>query len=625
MTTQPIPLNKLVAAKANVRKTGAASGIEELAANIKALGLLQNLQVRETEDGKFEVVAGRRRLLALKLLAKQKAIAKDEPVDCKVLAEGEDAGEISLAENVMRLPMHPADQFEAFNAMAENGKGVEDIAARFGCAVSTVKQRMRLASVSPALFKAYRHDEMTLDQLMAFTVSDDHEAQVKVWKELPSFNRHPDTIRRILTEAQTEADDPLAVFVGIETYLAAGGGVLRDLFTEAHAGYLTDTALLERLATERLTREAETVRAEGWKWVEIMPDLDYAALRHYARVHAGKAPLTLEQEDELSRLSQAYDAFVAEHGDEPSEDKAAQYEALCDSIDALTNGAPVWNPDDLACAGAVVAIGHAGKLTVERGLVRPEDMPKPEAPETVPGERTGEGRPQMQESSELSAALVEDLTAQKTAALRATLAGDPDTALAAVVHAMALPVFYRYGAGSCLTLKLTCTELRGSAPGIEDSPAGQAMAEQEAAWQRQLPEDAEGLFPWCLEQSRETVLGLLAFCAASAVDAVKRPHERAREARLTHAEQLAAAVRLDMAQWWQPTKASYFERVSKARILEAVAEGVSPSAAENFAKLKKDGLVKLAEERLSGTGWLPALLRSPVPAIAQPEAETLAA
>src|SRR5665213_2006409 len=238
MNIQQIPLNKLVPSEANVRKTGAATGIEELAANIKALGLLQNLAVRESDCGKFEVVAGRRRLAALKLLAKQKAIAKTEDIACNVLADGEDASEISLAENVMRLPMHPADQFEAFKDLADKGKGPEEIAARFGCSKVTVEKRLRLASVSPALFEAYREGAMTLDQLMAFTVSDDHGAQEKVWSELPEFNRHPDTIRRILTEAQVEATDPLAVFVGVEAYLAAGGGIMRDLFEEQHQGYL---------------------------------------------------------------------------------------------------------------------------------------------------------------------------------------------------------------------------------------------------------------------------------------------------------------------------------------------------------------------------------------------------
>src|SRR5580693_6252323 len=120
MTIELIALNKLVPSPANVRKTGATTGIDELAASIAAHGLLQNLQVRPGPNGKFEVVAGGRRLAAIKRLAKAKTIAKDAEIACNVL-DGADAAEISLAENIMRLPMHPADQYEAFKALAEEG------------------------------------------------------------------------------------------------------------------------------------------------------------------------------------------------------------------------------------------------------------------------------------------------------------------------------------------------------------------------------------------------------------------------------------------------------------------------------------------------------------------------
>jgi ParB family transcriptional regulator, chromosome partitioning protein len=123
MTIDMIPLNKLVPSPANVRKTGALISTEELAASIAAHGLLQNLQVRPGDDGKYEVVAGERRLAALKRLAKAKTIAKTEEIACHVLAADEDASEISLAENVIRLPMHPADQYEAFKALNDQGKG----------------------------------------------------------------------------------------------------------------------------------------------------------------------------------------------------------------------------------------------------------------------------------------------------------------------------------------------------------------------------------------------------------------------------------------------------------------------------------------------------------------------
>jgi ParB family chromosome partitioning protein len=609
MTITMIPLSKLIPSAVNVRKTGATAGIAELAASIKAHGLLQNLQVRPAEGGKFEVVAGRRRLAALKRLARNKDIEKLVEIPCQIIEEG-DAAEISLAENVVRLPMHPADQFDAFRGLAETGKGPEEIAARFGCTPATVRQRLKLASVSPRLMKIYRAGKMDLDQLMAFAISDDHAAQETAWFKQPEWNRDPATVRRVLTSAHVEASDRRARFVGIEAYTAAGGHILRDLFAEAHEGYLTDPALLDQLAVERLEREAETIRAEGWKWVEITPDLDYAAFRGFGRVHPQVPPLDTEQQAEFDRLSAAYDALAEEHGEDVPEPVAAEMETLANQIGALSQRQRCWRPEDIARAGAIIGIGHAGRLAVERGLVRPEDVAEAgEVGETVRGERRS-GTANRQ-SGDLSAALIEDLTAQRTAALRTMLADNPDVALAAVVHAMALPLFYdRFGAKSCLWLQLETTDLRGTTEGIEDAPAMRALAEHHAQWSRRLPEADDELWAWCLGQDTDARLTLLAYCAACSVDAVRKPNHPA-DAQLAHADQLATALSLDMTQWWQPTAGNYLGRVSKQRILEAVAEGVSPEAAENLSKLKKDALVAHAEQRLAGTGWLPVLLRSP--------------
>jgi ParB family chromosome partitioning protein len=230
MTIDMIPLNKLIPSPANVRKTGALIGIEELAASIAAHGLLQNLQVRPGDNGKFEVVAGERRLAALKRLAKSRVIAKAEDIACHVLAAEEDASEISLAENVIRLPMHPVDQYEAFKALNDQGKGPREIAARFGCSPAVVKQRLKLGNVSPRLIEAYRNGGIDLDQLMAFTVSDDHAAQEQVWASLPQWNHSPDTIRSHLMVANVEAGDRRVQFVGIKAYKKAGGHIPRDLF-----------------------------------------------------------------------------------------------------------------------------------------------------------------------------------------------------------------------------------------------------------------------------------------------------------------------------------------------------------------------------------------------------------
>jgi hypothetical protein len=78
--------------------------------------------------------------------------------------------------------MHPADQFDGFRTLVDEGMGVEEVAARFGVSVTTVRQRLKLANVSPRLFDLYRADEIALDQLMALAGS-------RLW-ECTSLRRH---------------------------------------------------------------------------------------------------------------------------------------------------------------------------------------------------------------------------------------------------------------------------------------------------------------------------------------------------------------------------------------------------------------------------------------------------
>jgi ParB family chromosome partitioning protein len=186
------------------------------------------------------------------------------------------AEEDSLAENVQRAPLHPLDQFRAFLALREKGMSEEEIAAAFFVSVHVVKQRLKLASVSPKLLDIYAEDGMTLDQLMAFTVTPDHQRQEQVWEALQqSYTKEPYYIRRLLTEGAVRASDKRAQFVTIEAYHPAGGTIMRDRFQQDDGGWLQDPVLLDRLVAEKLQREADAVRAEGWKWVEVATDFPY--------------------------------------------------------------------------------------------------------------------------------------------------------------------------------------------------------------------------------------------------------------------------------------------------------------------------------------------------------------
>ena len=299
--SRDIPFNKLVLSQANVRKIKAGVSIEELAEDIARRTLLQSLTVRPVldesgaETGMFEVPAGGRRYRALELLVKQKRLARNAPIPCIVRTEGL-AEEDSLAENVQRAPLHPLDQFRAFVALREKGQSEEEIAAAFFVSVAVVKQRLKLAAVSPKLLDVYAEDGMTLDQLMAFTVNPDHERQEQVWEAIAhAWSKEPHQIRRMLTENAVRASDKRAQFIGIEAYEAAGGTILRDLFQSDDGGWLQDPALVDRLVAEKLEQEAETVRAEGWKWIEVATDFPYGHTYGLRRLTGEPIPPTDEE------------------------------------------------------------------------------------------------------------------------------------------------------------------------------------------------------------------------------------------------------------------------------------------------------------------------------------------
>ena len=280
-----VPLSRLVLRPTgrNVRKTPRMS-IPELAASIQGVGLLQNLIVIPAADGEhYEVVAGGRRLAALKLLAKKHRIAKDWEVPCLQVADGT-ARTASLTENVQREAMHPADQFEAFAALVAEGRPIEDIAADFSVTPLVVQRRLKLANVSPRLMADYRADAVTLDQLMALSITDDHAAQEAAFYDAPQWQRNPSNLRERLTEREIGASHPLVRFVGLDTYEQAGGGIRRDLFAEGDAGvYLNDAALLETLVRQKLASIADTIRTEGWAWVDATPGVTHADLHAFQR------------------------------------------------------------------------------------------------------------------------------------------------------------------------------------------------------------------------------------------------------------------------------------------------------------------------------------------------------
>ncbi|WP_048645506.1 ParB/RepB/Spo0J family partition protein [Nitratireductor soli] len=652
-SSRDIPFNKLVLSQSNVRRVKAGVSVEELAESIVRRGLIQSLHVRSIVDAEgkgtdmFEVPAGGRRYRALELLVKQKRLNKSAPVPCVVSEAGGDIliDEVSLAENIERAPLHPLDQFRAFQAIREKGMTEEEIAAAFFVDVKVVKQRLRLASVSPTLLETYAEDGMTLEQLMAFTVSEDHDRQEQVWAAIKDgWQKEPYTIRRMLTETAVRASDKRAVFVGVEAYEAAGGIVLRDLFQSDDGGWLQDPVLLDQLVAEKLKAEAETIAAEGWKWIEVAVSFPYGHQHGLRQLLGTTVDLTEEERSTREALRDEFDRLESEYGeaDELPDEIDERLGEIEQALDAFERRPTIYDPDDIAMAGAFVRIDADGSLSVDRGYVRPEDE-RPAGPNgadaSESGDNTGHpqgsagqravitigGQPADPEEDEddgvkpLPERLVIELTAHRTLALRNAVAEHPNVAMTMLLHKLVSDTFLRTAPTGCLEASVRHVFFSAQSEELKDSAPAREVAERHERWGDHVPADDQALWDWLTDLDDASRLDLLAHCVSFGVNALfERPNpyggtgvsQHGLDVRLAQADRLQRATGLDMvAAGWKPTVGNYLGRVTKARILEAVREGAGERAAQLIDHMKKGDMATEAERLLADTGWLPEPLR----------------
>ncbi len=425
---------------------------------------------------------------------------------------------------------------------------------------------------------------MTLDQLMSFTVNPDHARQEQVWEALQrSYTKEPHQIRRMLTEGAVRASDKRAQFVGIEAYEAAGGVILRDLFNSDDGGWLQDPALLDRLVTEKLERDADCVRAEGWKWIEVAPDFPYGHTYNLRRLAGEQRPLTAEETAAHDALRAEFDKLEESYAEanEIPEEVDQRLSEIETALAALEERPVVFDPAEITRAGAFVSIDGSGALRIERGYVRPEDEP-PVAPsedgtDDGAAEETGAGTAPLRDNdpaAEVDAAseepseedegvrpipdrLVTELTAHRTLALRNALANDPDTAFVAALHVLCLKLFYRYALDTCLEIEPKSPMFGSQAPGLADTASAQAIDARHAAWAAQLPKEPGALWDALTAFDHDSRQSLFAHCVALTVNAVSETYNRRPKA-IAHADRIAQAVALDMAAvGWRPTVDNY--------------------------------------------------------------------
>ncbi|TPG08283.1 hypothetical protein EAH88_11655 [Rhodanobacter glycinis] len=577
MSIEHIPLSQLVPSPRNVRKTGGQK-IEDLAASIHAHGLLQNLVVSADGKGKFLIEAGGRRHQAMQLLVKADKLPAEYAVPCKVLDTGvRDFTEASLAENVIRQDMHPADEFEAFRDLITQGRTVGDVAARFGKTELYVQQRLKLANVAPELLKSYRLGGATLEQMMTLALTDDQAQQLKVWKAAKQeWQRSPRELRAAIVAKEIGADSTLGKFVGVKAYEGAGGSVRRDLF--GSDVFLQDGALVNKLVLEKLDAAAEKIRKEGWSWVEARASFEWGERHKFEN-------------------------------------------AVC----AYKGGKQTWTEKAKETAGAVVTIGHGGDVEISRGLVRQKDKKAAAKAGGGKSSRNGTAKP-ARIPGELSFAAVQRLQAEATGILQAEIAELPRTALALLAAELAGRALYKvpgYGYSNGEQRQWVHIQREGSGrmPGnlrdvIPQSAAGKRFAEAEKAWKERLPKKKADLRDWVLVQDFDTIAKLLAFLAARELDLVDFSAGQKQGA-----VDLADAAKVDLSQHWAPS-AEWLGTLPKSVVVAMVTDAAGKVSAAPLEKMKRDQLPKAAIALLP-KGWLPKPLR-PKAATKKPAAKKAA-
>lgn len=564
--------------------------------------------------------------------------------------------------------MHPLDQYRSMKLLADEGQDAEEIAARFMVTPAVVRQRLKLASVSPKLHDIYAEDGMTLEQLMAFSVSDDHARQEQVWELLAhSYNRSAAYIRSKLTEDTVRVADKRVRFVTVDAYVAAGGHVMRDLFEDDDGGWLTDPALLDRLVGEKLQAEGEAIGAEGWKWVATAVDLPWGVTNGMREIDGVPVARTADEDSRLAALEAEAEEIEAEWSDHPDvpQEVHERLPAIDTKIGALIDRPMTFDAQEMALAGVFVSIETDGSLCIERGYVRPEDEPVVEAEEDgeTAGAELGQSEADDDDREEagspvsnvvpigvasggdededgeilkpLPDRLVAELTAWRTLALQDAFAQEPSTAFAAVLHAFVLGTFYSYSRESCLEVSLNKVSFGFAPSGLRSSPPAKAIEERHKRWADRLPDDDKDLWDALLQFDGAEQAALFAHCASQALNAQQevvpkydngRISKHSIERRIAHSHILARAVGLDLVgAGWRPSVEGYFRSVTKPRILADVAEAKGPKFAEMIDHLKKGDMANEAERLLEDAGWLPEPMRTPelldAPAV-EPEAET---
>lgn len=670
MTIQSVKLSNLSLSAINVRTASEETlEIESLAADIEARGVLVNLLVSPAgkSRGRFEVFDGGRRWRALNLLAQQGKIALDTyDVPVRVLkADEATLSETSLAASFHQMKLTPAEECRAFQHFISKGADVDGVAKRLGVTVRFVEGRLRLAQLAEPIFDALARNEITLDLAKAYGAASSQARQLLVWNSYGASAYYSvDTIRRQILSETIRSTEPIALLIGADAYIAAGGKIDADLFSDEGDKWI-NPEIAQDLASKMLEAEARRLGEEaGLAWVRPLVSTDtYMAARQLHRVSLPTAPLSEEDEARLTAIAERLQAIddMSDSEQEFTEEECHAIEAEHDALEAEARKIrrrPQILPDELRSrVGTFLTLTQTGQMVLDTTYysetpltitaVDPAagdggceadsnhddpdandvggagDAPastwrieeRPVSAQPVPVAMAGP------DGKQLSQVLYDQLAMQRRDVLGAALLGHPALALDYMLFLM-VDAREHGGSGSGATIRASLPQNPMPADAVPATRAGAHIAEAydalDGSWTEH--DDKVARFEAFRLLGDDTKAAWLAWVVATSLEA-KDTYSATVQNPLQN--RLATLMEVDVAQWWRPTSANFFDRVPKGALMSVLHEVGGPSLSSRYASSKKPEVSSSCQKLFAGEAiveaevaqaalaWVPAAMRFP--------------
>ncbi|NJM50196.1 MAG: ParB/RepB/Spo0J family partition protein [Sphingomonadales bacterium] len=622
--TSMIQIEKLSISENNVRKSNAEDSIDELAANIAANGLIQNLQVTASKKkGHYQVFAGGRRLRAITQLVKNGTLPKKYEVACDVRDIDQEAQkDLSLSENTMRIAMTAADECKAFSEMIQSGKNEEDVAARYGCDLRHVRMRLRLGNLEPTIFEALRGGYISIESAKSYGLTGDHSQQLSAWTKLSEggYQNNTNMIRRTILDDSIPSTNAAALYVGEKAYLAAGGRIEADLFAKEDQSQWLDPHIVEKLADEKMQQDAKKFRAQnGFGWIRygLSTYVDYNETGKFQHYSLPKIELTEEEETECEQIKEQIQALYAaleEANDDNENDISSQIDTLEKKYSAIKDRRGPIPDEDKEFIGTFVHLNQNGELTSHHCLL----SNKPLKSKSRNGDNATDN--ENDEKPVHSRKITELMAMARRDILALHIAQDSQLALDLVIFKMILAqLSYTDGHATGLTLAF-----RDKNDPLSHQAAPQTDAEKQrdvilsqlnADWYS--ASDLTGSFDRFREADPADKAAWLAYMMSSGLTASLNSDQFSNRF-MNH---IGNIIGINSAHHWRPTKENYFNGLRKDSIIKIIADLGDPTLAARYASSKKSEIAEAAEKIFAGTtlvdpeikeaalSWVPEELR----------------